>query len=374
MTKREYVYRKGNYLYFRQPGSGAFTRLPSDENSAEFEAVYGPLFRAAKGTNHPPRVVQLTTKTSRFAEATIGWFIEEYIGAGKATNRNMRRACDVMREHAIAQAFLHSLTPETVDHYSGEIAKAHSASTADLHTTMISNLWKFARTYPCFKRGDKHSPTIGRIHHYTSDGVGHLAWTAEVIDTFDARAIAERPDLYRYRMGLHYTGQRGGDVVNMRWADYDRGTIKVVQEKTGEHVWIACPAPLRTMLDGMPRVSEHIFTNSRGEPFGSSTTLSTALRLLLVDCGITGYSMHGLRKNAGMELALAGCSVDEIKAILGHKSDRMALFYAKQASKVRLAKTGAAKWDALIEAEAYERAEIKKEAVAGRRRQLKAVA
>jgi integrase len=32
-------------------------------------------------------------------------------------------------------------------------------------------------------------------------------------------------------MGLHYTGQRGGDVVNMKWTDFDGKRIYVVQEK-----------------------------------------------------------------------------------------------------------------------------------------------
>src|ERR1700690_1313380 len=40
------------------------------------------------------------------------------------------------------------------------------------------------------------------------------------------------------RMGLHYTGQRGGDVVAMKWADFDGKRIFVVQEKTGKKLWL----------------------------------------------------------------------------------------------------------------------------------------
>lgn len=380
-AKLEFTARVGKYIYFRQPGTKALTRLPDDINSPQFEAIYGPLLRAAKGSNNPPRELVLTADKSRFAEGAIGWFIGEYLAANPQLNRNMRRCCDVMRQHIserssqqIAHAQLHDLTPEMVDIYSGEIAKAHAASTADQHTTLISNLWKFARTYPCFQRGGKHNPTIGRIYHHKNDPNGHLAWPDDIIDQFDARAISERPDLYRYRMGLHYTGQRGGDVVAMKWTDYDNGTMNVMQEKTGERIWVACPDVLVTMLDKMPRVSEYIFTNSRGEPFQDSNTLSTALRLLLAKCGVTGFSMHGLRKNAGMELALAGCEAAEIMAILGHRSPKMALFYCKQASKVRLAKSAAAKWNVHIEAAALERAERKKDTVSARRRQIKAVA
>jgi integrase len=375
--QREFLYRKGKYIYFRQPGTKVLIRLPDDENSTAFEQAYGPLYRAAKGSNKPPRETReviLTAQESRFAQGTIGWFVEEYLTNKVELNRNIRRDCDVMREHRIAHAQLHSLTPENVDHYSGEIAIAYAATTADRHITLISNLWKFARTYPCFQRGDKHNPTIDRIRHHKADADGHLAWPDDVIDRFDARAIAERPDLHRFRLGLHYTGQRGGDVVAMKWADYNRGKIHVMQEKTGERVWIACPAPLRALLETMPRVSENIFTNSRGKPYGGSENLSNALRIHLRACGFTDYSMHGLRKNAGMELALAGCNPNEIMAVLGHRSPKMAMFYCAQASKIKLAETASAKWNVHIEAEALQRAEDKASNVTVRRRQIKAVA
>jgi integrase len=32
-------------------------------------------------------------------------------------------------------------------------------------------------------------------------------------------------------MGLHYSGQRGGDVVRMKWEDFDGIRIHVVQER-----------------------------------------------------------------------------------------------------------------------------------------------
>jgi hypothetical protein len=42
--------------------------------------------------------------------------------------------------------------------------------------------------------------------------------------------------------------------------------------------------------------------------------------------GIKDYAMHGLRKNAGMELAEAGCPVEEMMAVPGHNTPKMALF------------------------------------------------
>jgi integrase len=376
---REYLYRKGKYIYFRHPATKELTPLPRDEASQEFEDAYGPLLRAAKGQNDPAPAAlapALTAKASRFEQATIGWLIGEYLASpgflkkAATTQACYRRDLDRIRAHDIAHGLLHDMTPQRVDVFSGKMLTAYGAATADAMVTLISNLWNFARVYECFKRGDKHNPTIGRLRHYEHDEDGHLAWPDDVIDKFDGWAD---PYLRQYRMGLHYTGQRGGDVLAMKWDDYQRGKIHVVQEKTGERLWITCPAKLKVMLDAMPRISPYIFTSSRGRPYASAASLSNCLKFFMNKHGLFGYVMHGLRKNAGMELALAGCTVNEIMSVLGHKSPKMAIFYCKQADKVRLAETAAAKWDAHITREDAAKAEDKQARVTTRRKALKAV-
>jgi integrase len=59
--------------------------------------------------------------------------------------------------------------------------------------------------------------------------------------------------------------------------------------------------------------------------------------------GIIGYSIHGLRKNAGNTLAEADGTEREIMAQLGHKSPQMAAHYTKRASRKRLAQSVAEK-------------------------------
>ena len=380
---RLHLYRKKSrgQVYFRHPTTKELTRLPDDETSREFEEAYGPLLRAFEGSNNPPELIvkPVNTTAPKFALGTIGYFATEYLGSktfaklAPGTARNYRVDLDVMRQHDIAVAQLHDLSPMAVDVYTGKIVKLFAPTTADRHATLLSNLWDFARTYECFKRGDKHNPTIGRIRHHEADDDGHLAWTADIIDRFDAVAICERPYLYHYRMGLEYTGQRGGDVVGMLWADYDKGAINVVQEKTGAKVWVPCPKRLRTMLDAMPRVSDYIFVNSRGERYGTAGTLSTALRLQLKELGITGYSMHGLRKNAGVALAEAGCTPQHIMKILGHSSPKMALFYCEQANGKKLARAAIDLLDAAHDRDDAERAAEAAERVVLRRRAIREV-
>jgi integrase len=129
------------------------------------------------------------------------------------------------------------------------------------------------------------------------------------------------------------------------------------------------------MLDTMQRHDDvYIFTNAWKRPYKHAGTLGTAIRnLVQKNLGFAAYSMHGLRKNAGMELALAGCSVPEIMAVLGHQSPKMAIFYVKQADKVRLGETATAKLDTYIAERGTERVRYAEERVAERRATIKRV-
>jgi integrase len=52
--------------------------------------------------------------------------------------------------------------------------------------------------------------------------------------------------------------------------------------------------------------------------------------------GFSDKTFHGIRKGVASSLAENGSSIKEIAAILGHKSIRMAAYYADQASGKKL--------------------------------------
>jgi integrase len=396
-NKRKYLYRQPQpngtcYVYFRSPLTRKLTRLPDDETSQQFEDEYLPLLVAVKQASEPrpaprskdqlgrwknPRDYTIDPKIV-FKPDSVGWFIDKYkssefglLKLSLGTQYNYGFALDLMKKE-IGPGMLHDLTQRHIDIYTSRIADQKGGAVADQQRSLITNLWKFAKRFPEFKPGDKLCPTLGAMHHYVHDGEGILAWPENVYDA----AIAEaKRHLVEIIGGLRYTGQRGSDIVAMHWDDYDGTRINVVQQKTGERIWIYCPAPFKKMLDSMPRYDAvYIFTSSWKRPYKHAGTLGTAIRnLVQKKCGFRGYSMHGLRKNAGMELALAGCTVPEIMAVLGHKSPKMAMFYVKQADKIRLGETATAKLDTYLEETSAERVRYAKERVAERRAGIKRV-
>lgn len=73
-------------------------------------------------------------------------------------------------------------------------------------------------------------------------------------------------DDIRHAVILAYTtGQRGQDLIRMKWSDYDGEGIYVVQLKTKAPVWIPLHEQGRRLLDTMSRHNaETILTRADG--------------------------------------------------------------------------------------------------------------
>jgi integrase len=123
-----------------------------------------------------------------------------------------------------------------------------------------------------------------------------------------------------------YTGQRKGDCCDMGWSDIDlKGNrIHVVQEKTGKKIWVPLHKRLKKYLATLPRSGAHsLISPATGKRYAkqSITNYVTARCAAL---GHAGWSAHGLRHSAGLALAEAGCTTQEIMSILGHDTEKQA--------------------------------------------------
>jgi len=157
----------------------------------------------------------------------------------------------------------------------------------------------------------------------------------------DGAIAALPPHMATICMLALYTGQRGSDIVKMKWSHYNGSTMSVSQAKTGmeeadERLIIPVHPALRDHLDGLQRDSEWIVLTQGGKPWDPADMRSRA-RVELDRIGMQGYSLHGLRKSAASRMAEAGCSSKEIAAILGHKTLAMVELYTKEADQARLA-------------------------------------
>lgn len=167
-------------------------------------------------------------------------------------------------------------------------------------------------------------------------GGSFLTWTEGEC----AAALAGFPEHLRRAvlLGL-YTGQRRGDLIAMRWSDYDGRLITLRQEKTGIELTIPVHRVLRAELDAWKREAKTltILAGAGGVPW-QRNNLSGQMKRWVTAIGLReGLNVHGLRKLAAVRLAEAGCSVLEIAAITGHRSLSMVALYTRDAEQKRLA-------------------------------------
>jgi integrase len=128
------------------------------------------------------------------------------------------------------------------------------------------------------------------------------------------------------------TGQRGSDLVRMRWTDLEvvsgRPGINVTQQKTGVEVWIPFTNELQAIMTSWERRPGFILLNQDGMPW-QRKLLSDAWRWERKKHeSLRHLVLHGLRGTAVVRLRRAGCSIPEISAWVG-MSEQMVRRYTR---------------------------------------------
>lgn len=185
-----------------------------------------------------------------------------------------------------------------------------SPRTADFRMTVLARALNWAvnreliQNNPCVKPGKT----------YAVDRRGNV-WT----EKHEAALLAAAsPQLALvFLLGL-YTGQRQGDILDMRWDQYDGEFIRLTQGKTNEAVAVPVAARLKAVLDGLERNGPFICLNSRGKPWDNSG-FRASWRKLKIKAGITDdLHFHDLRGTAVSRMFLEGVAEADIAAITGH--------------------------------------------------------
>lgn len=154
-----------------------------------------------------------------------------------------------------------------------------------------------------------------------SDG-GHEPWSDTQIAAAELHA---QPEISRAVTLAANTGQRGSDLVRMRWSDIEevdgRPGINVIQRKTKLKIWIPMTEPLIAAIATWERRPAPLLLKPNGEPWGTRNAMGTAwarerdANPSLKVCA--GLVLHGLRATACVRLRRAGATESQISAMVG---------------------------------------------------------
>jgi integrase len=122
------------------------------------------------------------------------------------------------------------------------------------------------------------------------------------------------------------TGQRGSDLVKMRWSDIEtyegRLGINVIQKKTGLQIWVPFTQALAAAVETWERRPTFLLLKEGGLPFSREQLSNQWLRErdtrpALAPLKAAGLVLHGMRATAVVRLRRAGASTGQIADMVG---------------------------------------------------------
>jgi len=308
------------YWYHRATGS----RLPGEKGSPEFLAAYVEAERL-----DPLDVNNVAALIRAFIESPR--FLKKKGGKPKAdgTMREYRRMATVLEAEFGRMPIRALESPKARGvflEYQDEIGLDHPRE-ADNRLTVLSLVFAFAAD-----RGRITRNPLVRFERLYSADRADIIWTEADVTRFMGGAEI---DLQRAMILAIHTGQRYGDLIRLRWSDYDGITTRLKQGKTSQRVAIKCTSTLKRMLDETPREGPFILTRADGRPWHTANDdkalwkawhgrmkaagfYPTGWDNLTVEEKRENLRFNDLRGTAVTLLAEAGANVPQICAITGH--------------------------------------------------------
>ena len=119
---------------------------------------------------------------------------------------------------------------------------------------------------------------------------------------------------------LLLTACRKAEAAQMRWGELDGDTWVIPAERSKGKSEVALPlsAPARSLLASFPRIDgcPYVFTITGRAPIAGFSRFKKEFDEA---CGVSGWTIHDLRRSARSLLARAGISPDTAERCLGHK-------------------------------------------------------
>ena len=115
------------------------------------------------------------------------------------------------------------------------------------------------------------------------------------------------------------TGQRRDKIANMRWADLEDGswTIPAAPREKETGGVLALPDMALAIIEAQPRLASNPFVFAgRGDgPINGFSKMKARLDRL---SGVSGYTLHDLRRTARSLMSRAGVSSEHAERVMGH--------------------------------------------------------
>lgn len=314
MAKRElpkHIYRQRNGLYFQRRGWPS-RKIKADFGTPEFWAEYAEILKG----DQKPRVVRRNFTA----------LIKDYHGSPRYRNLKPRTALDYDKYTAFIGDRFGPLNPAHMQRKDVIRLRDDNASKPYFANYAVKVMRVLMEH--CIDIGWRDDNPAKGVSLIRTDADPRQPWPQALIGEFRKAAPLGTRERLLMELCLS-TGQRIGDVLEMRWGDIQDGGITLKQNKTGKRLWVPILPALQEAIDATDRKSVFMLTNLRATNRWSYRGASQAIRKIRDDIGALEFDIHSWRYNAACELVEAGCD-DELVAAVTGQSPKMVAHYTQQ--------------------------------------------
>lgn len=293
------------YWYLRS--YGALRPLPGDE-----DAVFSPGTPAFMRSYHD--AINGPIKASR--SGTLKELTHDYTKSVDYTRLAARTKADYLKHIARIEAKFGNASLDAIEdpkmrryflEWRDALAKA-SPRQADSTMAVLRVVLEWARNRG--RIGINHAIRPKKV--YKADRSDKL-WLPPHIERFREAAPADVLLAFELALG---TGQRQADILKLAWSSYDGERIRFRQGKRHRLVDMPVTKALKAVLDAAPRSCATILAGPGNKPW-HQITFQHKWRKTTLAAECDGLHFHDLRGTTCTTLSEAGCTPQEIAAMLG---------------------------------------------------------
>ncbi|GAA0671777.1 integrase [Sphingomonas insulae] len=315
VDKPKYTYiARGTYWRFRYRDFQ--TSLPGQPGEPEFLEKYQRLLTQII----PPERVRVENAHGSFSFVLEKFFADvEFRALAHKTQEGYRGLARKV-EPLLGDCDMTATTSEMI----AEVRNTVPIGSSNGLRAFISRLYNFASKRGYVEKGVNRARELDRVK-IVSDG--HVPWSDDEIVLLLKHAKGAIRTLLI--LGL-CTGQRAGDIERTQWSQVLGDSIRVRQGKTRELLDIPLHPMLRAELDYLRAqgpVSGAIVRNHVGNPVGRKSYNRRLTKLIASIPNFPHRTPHGGRYATAAMLEDAGCTVQGIMAIIGHRTYQQAIAY-----------------------------------------------
>jgi integrase len=322
--------RHGAVTWYVRRGHGPRRRIKAEYGSPAFWAEYRAALEGAPVLSKTAKALTLAWGLDRYRNSSA------WSGLSNATRRQSENIYRAVIKTA-GDVLLRDITADTI-----KAARERRAAAPHAANNFLKSMRRFFK-WAADPEGGKlvaSNPTLGVKLLKGKNKDGFHTWTDEEIVRFETRW----PIGTRERLALDlllYTGLSRGDVVRLGRQHVSNSVITFHMEKgRGDGVVYPPVLPILAATIAASKTGDMTYlVTERGTGFVKES-FGNWFREACREAGCPG-SAHGLRKAGATRAAENGATVNQLMALFGWKTEKMALLYTRKADRKRLASAAA---------------------------------